>query len=142
MNPVVDAIAGIFKPISDVIDHVLPSGDAKVALQGQVIAGQIAAGAAFMNYEQKLLDGRVQIITAEAQGNSWLQRNWRPISMLTFLTLTVADALNWLPNRLAPQAWTLLQIGLGGYVIGRSVEKIAPPIARAYIARKNGNANS
>lgn len=142
MNPVLDTIAGIFKPISEVIEHVLPSGDAKVALQSQVIAGQIAAGAAFMNYEQKLLDGQVQIITAEAQGNSWLQRNWRPICMLTFLALTVADALNWLPNRLAPQAWTLLQIGLGGYVIGRSVEKIAPPIAQAYAARKNGNANS
>ena len=28
----------------------------------------------------------------------------------------------------APQAWLLLQIGLGGYVVGRSVEKISPQI--------------
>jgi len=43
--------------------------------------------------------------------------------MLVFLGLVVADSFGWLPNPLPPQAWTLLQIGLGGYVVGRSVEK-------------------
>jgi len=61
---------------------------------------------------------------AEAQGGSWLQRSWRPITMLTFLVLVVTDALGLLPFRLAGEAWTLLQLGLGGYVVGRSGEKI------------------
>jgi Holin of 3TMs, for gene-transfer release len=127
-----DAVAGMFKPIADVIDHVLPSGDAKLALQQKVIEGQIAAGATLMDYERQLLDGQTKIITAEAQGNSWLQRSWRPITMLTFLALVVCDSFGWLHNPLAPQAWTLLQIGLGGYVAGRSLEKIAGPVAAAF----------
>jgi hypothetical protein len=48
--------------------------------------------------------------------------------MLSFLGLVVADAFGLLAFRLADQAWLLLQIGLGGYVVGRSVEKISPQI--------------
>lgn len=51
--------------------------------------------------------------------------------MLTFLALVVCDSFGWLPNRLAPEAWVLLQIGLGGYVAGRSLEKLAPSIMSA-----------
>jgi hypothetical protein len=114
-----------------VIDHVLPSGDAKLALQQKVLEGQIAAAGALMDYEKQLLNGQTQIITAEAQGNSWLQRSWRPVTMLTFLGLVVCDSFGWLHSPLAPQAWTLLQIGLGGYVAGRSLEKVAGPVVTA-----------
>src|SRR4030042_2279814 len=54
-----------------------------------------------------------QVIIAEAQG-SWLQKSWRPICMFVFMILCVLDSFNILPNRLAEQAWSLLQIGLGG----------------------------
>lgn len=67
-----------------------------------------------------------------------MQRNWRPITMLTFLVLVVGDALGLLPFRLAEQAWDLLQLGMGGYVIGRSVEKAAPALAGAVQGRKKG----
>jgi len=43
----------------------------------------------------------------------------------------VFDSFGLLAFRLADQAWTLLQIGLGGYVVGRSAEKIAPKIAES-----------
>jgi hypothetical protein len=131
-----EIVAGIFKPISDVIDHVLPSGDAKLQLQQKMIEAQMAASSQVMEYEKQLLDGQIKIITAEAQGQSWIQRNWRPITMLTFLALVVCDSFGWLPNRLAAQAWTLLQIGLGGYTIGRSAEKIVPAIVDAVKANK------
>ena len=133
---VLDILGAIFKPISDVIDHVLPSGDAKIQLQGKVLEGQIAAASQLMDYERQLLDSQTKIITAEAQGNSWMQRSWRPITMLTFLVLVVCDAFGWLPFRLASEAWTLLQLGLGGYVAGRSLEKIAPAVAGALASTK------
>ena len=78
--------------------------------------------------ERESLTAKANLIAAEAQGASWLQRNWRPITMLSFLGLVVADAFGLLAFRLADQAWLLLQIGLGGYVVGRSVEKISPQI--------------
>ena|SRR5579863_4708082 len=131
MSVITDAIAGIFKPVADVIDHVTMSGDDKAKLQQQIVGAQIAVASQSFDYEMQLLKGQQSIIQAEAQGNGVLQRNWRPITMLVFLALVVADSLNWLPNKLAPQAWTLLQYGLGGYTIGRSVEKIVPSIATA-----------
>ena len=77
-----------------------------------------------IDYETKLLEAKASIITSEAQGASWMQRNWRPITMLTFLVLVVCDSFGLLAFRLATEAWLLLQIGLGGYVTGRSAEKI------------------
>jgi hypothetical protein len=79
--------------------------------------------------ERERLVAQAAIVSAEAGGASWLQRNWRPIPMLSFLGLVIADAFGMLAFRLADQAWLLLQIGLGGYVVGRSVEKISPQIA-------------
>ena len=73
-----------------------------------------------LEYETKLLDAQGKIVEAEAKGQSWLQRNWRPITMLTFLILFVCDSFGWLAFRLSNEAWTLLQIGLGGYVVGRT----------------------
>lgn len=131
-----DIVSSIFKPITDVIDHVLPSGDAKIQLQQKILESQMQAASQVMDYEKQLLDSQSKIITAEAQGNSWLQRYWRPVTMLTFLALVVCDSFGWLHNPLAPQAWTLLQIGLGGYVAGRSLEKIAPNITNAISAAK------
>lgn len=74
----------------------------------------------FMEYEKQLLKSQADIVVSEAQGGSWLQKSWRPIMMLAFLGLVVLDSLGLLPNKLAPEAWTLLQLGLGGYVVGRS----------------------
>lgn len=130
-------LGGIFKPLTDLIEHLTISGADKVKLQQTVLEGQLAAAARIMEYEKQLLDAQASIIRAEAQGNSWLQRTWRPITMMTFLVLVVCDSFGWLPFRLADQAWTLLQLGLGGYVGGRSLEKIAPAIAGA-IAQKKG----
>jgi len=44
--------------------------------------------------------------------------------MMVFLVLVILDSFAWLPNPLAPQAWTLLSIGIGGYVVSRGVEKV------------------
>ena len=44
--------------------------------------------------------------------------------MLTFLGLVVFDSFGVLPFRLVKEAWLLLQIGLGGYVVGRTYEKV------------------
>jgi hypothetical protein len=64
------------------------------------------------------------VIVAEAQGQSWLQHTWWPITVICFLVLVFLGSFIWLPNKLAPKAWTLLSIGLGGYVVGRSAEKV------------------
>lgn len=74
-------------------------------------------------------------VRAEAQGESWLQRNWRPILMLVivaivannFVLLPYLNAIfgaGTIPALDLPEAlWELMKIGVGGYVLGRSAEK-------------------
>lgn len=73
-------------------------------------------------------------INAEAKGESALQRNWRPLTMLIFVTIIANNyliypylSLFWhaapqLP--IPPQMFNLLDLGLTGYIVGRSGEKM------------------
>jgi hypothetical protein len=74
------------------------------------------------------------VLLAEAKGN-WLQRSWRPILMLCFGFIVIyakflAPAFNWKVPVLEPSFWTLLELGIGGYIIGRSVEKVAKDVTQ------------
>ena len=122
-------LGSVFKPAADLIDELHTSDEEKLTLQNELMAMQNQITSQVLDYEQRLMDAQAKVITAEAQGASWLQRSWRPITMLTFLVLVVCDTFGWTEFRLADEAWTLLQLGLGGYVIGRSVEKAGPAIA-------------
>lgn len=128
--PFLDAIQAIFKPISDVIDHLTVSGDAKAALQQAALNAQVQAAAQAANYEQALLDNQTKLIAAEATGNSWLQRNWRPISALFLLGLVGAYWFGFTGTHLTQttvdDCFSLVKLCLGGYVAGRSIEKVAP----------------
>ncbi|WP_143004414.1 3TM-type holin [Halomonas shengliensis] len=79
--------------------------------------------------ERTLLEGRTQVVTAEVQGESWLQRSWRPLLMLWFAALVGAHWLGLTPETLdaavVERLLDIVQLGIGGYVVGRSVEKTA-----------------
>jgi hypothetical protein len=84
-----------------------------------------------LQYELAQLEAKSRIIEAEAKSDHLLTAIWRPVTMLVFLGLVVCDQFGILPFRLAAEAWTLLQLGLGGYVVGRSVEKVVPAMTAA-----------
>lgn len=79
--------------------------------------------------------GQAEIVKAEAQSEHWIVAAWRPVLMLTFGGLIVARWLGWsAPNITEAEVlklWSIVELGLGGYVIGRSVEKVVPAIAGA-----------
>lgn len=131
MLPIADFVAGALKPIADLIDAVHTSEEEKGQIRAALAAVQVEFLSKVLDYEARVNESRAAVLMAEAQGNSWLQRSWRPITMITFLVLVVGDAFGLLANRLAPEAWTLLQLGLGGYVVGRSAEKVAPILAES-----------
>ena len=117
-------IGEIFKPAAKLIDDLHTSDEEKLTMKNKLTVIQNEMHSKVIDYETKLLASQSSIIIAEASGQSWMQRSWRPITMLTFLGLVVCDSFGWLASPLAAEAWTLLQIGLGGYVVGRSGEKI------------------
>jgi hypothetical protein len=89
------------------------------------------------------------VVLAEVNSEHWLSRSWRPMLMvllmgfllLAGLILPLADLLAGRPIpfsprwQLLPQGfWDFLAIGMGGYIGGRSLEKVAGAVAGA--ARK------
>lgn len=74
------------------------------------------------SYAGELTQQQAEIVMKETQGN-WLQRSWRPLVMLAFagvvLLGTVVD-IPYLENN--SKFWNLIEIGLGGFVVGRSIE--------------------
>ena len=124
MIGIVDLIGGIFKPAAELIDELHTSEEERLASKAKLLDVQAAAMQTVLSYESEMLAAKAEIVNSEASSEHWLAASWRPITMLTFLVLTVGDSLGLLPNPLRDEAWTLLQLGLGGYVVGRSGEKI------------------
>jgi hypothetical protein len=116
---------GVIKQIGDVIDDLFTSDEERANAKIKVLE-------VLKQQQLELQKLQTEIIVAEASGN-WLQRSWRPILMLSFGFIViyvkfVAPLFDLKIPELENEFWDLLQIGIGGYVIGRSAEKIADKI--------------
>ena len=137
MAGVFDFIGSIFKPAADLIDELHTSKEEEMEMQNkklelkkQIQEIQARVTTRMLDYQSQLDKLQADIIKAEATSSSWLARNWRPITMLTFVFLIVARYLGFISaseeetfKNMEEQLFTLIQIGLGGYVVGRSAEK-------------------
>ena len=84
----------------------------------------------FMEWEQRVMEARTAVLVEEARGN-WLQRSWRPLVMLIFALIVLVGTFTSLPILSdTSRFWDLLEIGIGGYVVGRSGEKIMQAFTR------------
>ena len=121
-------IGDIVKEIGSTVREAIPDRDQADRLLTQITE-------VFAKHEGKLAEHNAANIQAEVHSKSWLARNWRPIAMLTFIGLIVAHWFGWTaPNLTEAEILSLLnlvKIGLGGYIGGRTVEKIAPGIINA-----------
>lgn len=125
-------VGGILKPATDLVDNLTTSKEEKLQLQNIFEEIQNAFAEKLLTYESELAKLKASIIEKETQGN-WLQRSWRPVLMLSFGFIIIYEYfisnVFSLPSANLPgEFWELLKIGVGGYVIGRSAEKIVPKI--------------
>ncbi len=88
-----------------------------------------------LTHQSEIEQAAAKIIQTEAASAHWLAANWRPLTMLIFVGLIVARWFGWAAPNLSEaeylKLWSIVEFGLGGYVVGRSVEKVAPAIAQA-----------
>ncbi len=116
-------LSGLVSEISSVVDTLAVSSKEKKQIEADLVA-------AIARQEEALSQSQSSIIQAEAQGN-WLQRSWRPIIMLVFATIVLIGTFFDLPILSdTSRFWDLLEIGLGGYVVGRGGEKMAAAVFR------------
>lgn len=126
MNLISKAIDAITGPVFGLIDKAVTDKDEANRLKSEIQSQLIDS-------ENSIIKAQMQIILAEAQGESWLQRNWRPLLMIVIVAIIgnnylIAPYLGAmfgvglqldLPDRL----WDLMTLGVGGYVAGRTVDK-------------------
>jgi hypothetical protein len=114
--------------LGDALRRLFPDPEARQRAEAELHAALIARAG-------DLEQAASAIIKAEAQSEHWLAACWRPILMLTFGGLIVARWLGWSAPGISEaevlKLWDIVQLGLGGYVIGRSAEKIVPRLAEA-----------
>ena len=101
--PIVDAVAGLFSGLVGAIDEWHTSDEEKLLAKGKIFAAQAGLLATVFDYEKETLAMQATIITAEAQGESWIQRSWRPITMLTFVALVVARWMGYSAENVTPE---------------------------------------
>ena len=123
-------IADVVNAISGVINGVTLPAREKKELQAEILR-------LVYEREREMIEARAGVIRAEATGN-WLQRSWRPLVMLIFAVIVLIGTFTSLPMLAdTSRFWDLLEIRLGGYVVGRSGEKMAGAIFK--IKDKNGS---
>lgn len=118
-----NAVKGIFGIVDKAITDKDKANELKTQIESKVL-----------ELADKLTEAQKEVILAEIKG-SWLQKNWRPLLMFTII-LIIFNNYFFAPYcqaflsskfpiiELPDKMWTLLTIGVGGYVAGRSFEKI------------------
>ena len=91
--------------------------------------------ATVLNNAAEIEKAAASIINTEAASKHWLAANWRPVTMLVFVGLIVSRWLGYSAEGMTEaeylEVYNLIKIGLGGYVVGRSAEKVLPGIISA-----------
>jgi hypothetical protein len=123
MKKIIDWFGGsVIKDLMSGLDKLFTSKEEKIIAENAI--KQI-----LLQKQLELQKMQTDVIITEAKGN-WLQRSWRPILMMSFGFIVIyvkfIGPLFGLPiPPLELEFWELLKIGIGGYVVGRSAEKIA-----------------
>lgn len=108
-------LSGLVGEIGRTINTLSISSKEKKEIESQV--AQVV-----YRYAGELSKSQADIISRESGGN-WLQRSWRPLVMLSFALVVLLGTVVDIPY-LGDNSrfWNLVEIGLGGYVVGRSLE--------------------
>lgn len=114
--------------LGKVVGNLFPDPTEKAKAEAEVMRQLLTA-------QSEIEKAASEIIRTEAASEHWLAANWRPLTMLVFVALIVARWFGWAAPNLSQEEyiklWSIVEFGLGGYVVGRSVEKVAPSIAQA-----------
>ena len=131
MIPTLNIIAPLAKMLFSTVDKAIPDKDLAEKLKAQLNTQLIQSGT-------EELKAAAAIVEAEAKSN-WFVAGWRPTLMYVLIFILIWNYIlgpvcklftgTIITFELPGDVWTLLQIGLGGYVVGRSGESIARTLA-------------
>jgi hypothetical protein len=138
MLPALQIVAPLAKMLFSTIDKAIPDKDQAEKLKFQL-------NQQLLKSSTEELKAAASIVEAEAKSN-WFVSSWRPLLMYVLIFILVWNYIfgpiikivfgSIITFELPGDVWTLLQIGLGGYVVGRSGESIARTLANKTVINK------
>tara|TARA_R110000824_G_scaffold182458_1_gene363300 strand:+ start:250 stop:648 length:399 start_codon:yes stop_codon:yes gene_type:complete len=124
-----DAVKGVTDLVGQFVEDKDKANELETAIKNKLIG-----------LEQEVVKAQRDVIVAEANSQSFIARNWRPIMMLTFVFIIANNYILFpyvqlfggtsLELEIPDAMWSLLKIGVGGYVCGRSGEKMVESYAK------------
>lgn len=135
LGTITSFVSGIFKPAAELIDDIHTSGEeqGEIDIQKQKLKNEIdkiefTVKEKMMDYESKLMENRTKLIEAETKNGNIFVQSWRPALMVIFAFLIMAKWLGFsapgISEAVELELFAIVKLGLGGYVLGRSGEKI------------------
>lgn len=129
-------IAGTLGAVNDIIGKFVQDPNQKAQAQLAVLQAQQDLTLKLEAASTEWVKAQADVIKAEATSESWLTRNWRPITMMVFVFIVafnyiVAPLFHLSVLPVPADMWELLKLGITGYVVGRSAEKIIPVVGDA-----------
>ncbi len=132
-NAILGIISKITKPLTNLIDDLHTSKEEKLLIRNELERIQNDLAKELVDYASQEMNAQKEIIIAEIK-EGWLSRNWRPCLMMIIVGI-IANNFVLFPYLslftdkvvildLPKELYDLMQIGVGGYIIGRSGEKI------------------
>ena len=125
------AVAPLAKILFNTIEKSIPDKDLQEKLKAQL-------NQQLLQSSTEELKAAASIVEAEAKAG-WFTASWRPLLMYVLIFILIWNYILGpivkfffaaaITIDLPGDVWTLLQIGLGGYVVGRSGESIAKSLA-------------
>jgi hypothetical protein len=113
--------------VGDLVKKLIPDADKAKDIDKEVKL-------ALLDHTDSLESIRGSIVLSETKSDSWLTATWRPLLMMVIVSIVAMNYLIFpliglmfgveLMIDLPEELWSLLQIGVGGYVVGRSGEKM------------------
>ena len=132
------AVAPLAKILFNTIDKAVPDKDLQEKLKAQLQTQLL------QSHTQELT-AAAKIIEAEAKAG-WFASSWRPLLMYVLIFILVWNYVIGpvikvftgaiISFELPGDVWTLLNVGLGGYVVGRSAESVARTMANRPVINK------
>lgn len=124
-----DPIAKAIGAVGDIIDNVSTTEEEKLAAKAQLSLIEADLKKAAMDHEAVMAQRQVDVILAEANGKSWIQRNARPavIWVMTAILFNNFVLIPYIPGvevlEFTPAMWGLFTVCIGGYIGAREYGK-------------------
>jgi hypothetical protein len=134
-------VKDIFKPAADLVDNLHTSEEEKLVAKAGMLQTYVHFVEVAIGLEEKQLQAKADIIMSETKADSWLTRSWRPITMMAFLIMAMSYWYGLTAEDLDPEvvaeAFSMIKIGVGGYIGSRGVEKVVPAAIKAFKTRED-----